>query len=58
MNKDTILLIYLTVVMVMLITFFINYKGVTEWVAQRDMNLSQRIHELNKMGIPYRKDCE
>ena len=56
MDSETRLLLVLTGIVIATLIFIDNYDAPQP--ARLDMNLSERIHELNKMGIPYEKDCE
>ena len=57
-DSEAKLLLKLTALTVIIFAFFMNCNDVAEHYRTKDMNLSQQIHELNKMGIPYEKDCE
>ena len=56
MDSDTKLLLVLVCACIIILLFIDNYNAPQP--ARLDMNLSERIHEINKMGIPYEKDCE
>ena len=56
MDSETRLLLVLTGIVIATLIFIDNYDAPK--AARLDMNLSERIYEINKMGIPYEKDCE
>ena len=56
MDSETKLLLALTFACIVILIFIDNYDKPAP--LPKDMNLSERIHEINKMGIPYEKDCE